>query len=987
MPSIPPGIAIRNAHSFTVTANRDDGDDNSEGYLISLRLDTNAYNVDNSVRTFCTNDPRCVAIYIVDEDETTAPTPPIVSIATSASTITEAAVPGTPPDTNIGQACADNSHCARIIISLSDSIGNPAFAHQDMDVTVGITYSGAADATIRDDDFVWGGDRGEGNIWNVTFAVPGNAQTPVIGFTVRIPAAQNSGFIPKRARDDVHFEADGIITYTVLPGDGYDVTTTAADHENMPLAAANATRVTIVSDERLPLLASIESNVATIAEDGTASCVPPTPPAMNNCAMVSVNIAGTEGAPAGGLPVMINITTTEDDAATLNADYTITGEDDMPIAVTANSFQVTIKAGSTGFNFNVTAVQDAEVERDGVLTFAIAPSPANSYAITQTAYNEAMPLAAAGETRLNLESEDLPVANIRISTDDGDPAAQAVISENGGVATITVTFTPFLFVDSTNIRFRVVSANPDAPASTEFLTTSSDIAIDLDQGTEPGQFFMEVEGTPAPEERPTSPRIVGIRDVAPVGGSTYTFTVSGRDDAAMDAGESYTFALQPLLANKTYDLGGQSAVTVHVRDEDGGTPPVPQASIATSTANILEDSTDTTCTGHATSNCAIVTVLLSGVAPDGGLSVNISPAAFGVAGARESTDYTLSGDPITEGGNPISTITPGTQFAIGIDEGTVVASFTITATPDMDVEANGGFSFTLEAGTGYMAAGGIHGATSVTITNDDLSLATIHGTGVVSLFEGDPANVIVTFAEPHPASAVNLFFDVTPIGTATIDPAAFSDIMIENLGEATHTVSQLPGNKGILAINNVPVDSSFSFSVRPTVDAEAETGEGYELTLRSTSALSVAEVPVGATTCVDNPNCISIHIEDRGAMPPEASIAASNTIAAENGPASDDRSCPANSNCSTFTVTLSRAVGRDVGVRVGVTVTGDDAIVAIDDYMVEGLPGTPGFADSGTFIVTVPAARTSGSFTIIAVDDDAVEGSGVPVFCNTGRPR
>ena len=984
-------------YSFTVTANREDGDDNNEYYL--FRLDHNTPDMDSSTPAYniatgggssrvgssCAGDDLdCIPIYIEDEDTTTMPELPIASIATSAATITEAAVPGTPRNTNVGHACTDNSHCARITVNLRDSGGFSQPARSGfINVKVGITYSGAADATIRDDDFVWGGVADEGNI-NTNRK---NSQNVIIEIGVSVPALHSSGFIPKRARDDPHHEADGIITYTVLPGDGYTVTTTAADHENMPLAEASSTRVTIVSDERLQLpLLSIETNIATITENDTAGfneCGTGVPGI--NCAVLSVIMEGIvradgmTGAPAGGLPVMVSITSA-DDNATQDADYTVLDEHNMPIAVTGGTFQVTIEELFTGENFHVQIAQDAEAERDGVLTFAIVPSTDNSYVVTQAAYNEATPLAAASSTRITLESEDLPQANIRISTDDGDPAAQAVISENGGVATITVTFTPFLFVDSTNIRFRVVSANPAAPASTEFLTTSSDIAIDLDQGTEPGEFFMEVEGTPAPMERPTSPRIVGIRDVAPVGGSTYTFTVSGRDDAAMDAGESYTFALQPLLANKTYDLGGQSAVTVHVRDEDGGTPPVPQASIATSTANILEDSTDTTCTGHATSNCAIVTVLLSGVAPDGGLSVNISPAAFGVAGARESTDYTLSGDPITEGGNPISTITPGTQFAIGIDAGTVVASFTITATPDMDVEANGGFSFTLVDGTGYTVAGTPRNITSVTITNDDMTQATVmvDGAGSATVTEGETTTVTVTFAEPHPDAEVNLFFDVAFIGTATIiNHNAFSDITVSGLGSATHTVRE-PLGGGTLTINNVPAGDSFSFTITATVDA-ADPGEGYELTLGPSSAYSVAEVPAGATTCADNPNCISIHIEDVGTAPPVASIAASNTIAAENGPASDDRSCPANSNCSTVTVLLSRVVGHDVAVTVGFTATSDVAAVATDDYMLEGLASGFG-ATGGTFTVTVPAARTSGSFTIIAVNDDAVEGNGVLSF-------
>ena len=998
--------ANSSSFSFDIAANSDDGDDNSEGYELILSFSSAFTVAEVPDGADCVDNPNCVTVFIEDEDATTTPSTPVADIAISTTTIIEGAPERCTTAFERFMSSSTATNCATVTVSLEDATGTDVLARTDITVIVGIAYSGAADATTisvpannRIDDYIYG----EG----VTVAV---SRTTL---NVTVPAGQSTASFTITARDDVDIEANGIVTYTLNPGDGYTVTDTAADYSTSmkALAAANATRFTIESDEAL-LLASIETNVATITENNTAGfdeCGdnPPT-----NCAMLSVLIDGIvrtdglAGAPPGGFPVMISITAEGGDEATQAADYTVVDENNMPIAVTGNTFQFTIEEDFGVSSFHVKIEQDAEVERDGILTFTIVPSPINNYIVTRTEYNAATPLAAASSTRVTLESEELPVANIRVSTGAGGPAAEAAISEAAGSsnsATITVTFTPFLVVDSTNLRLRVASINS---ANTRFKATDvndrSDVTLDFGED----EFFVENDGP----DTSTSARFIVIPGAVQTGESTYTFTVTGRGDSATDPDERYTFALQAVAAN-TYTVGVvQNTVTVRVQE---GTPSgALEASITTSTTNILEDSTDSSCTGFATSNCAIVTVSLNGVVNRDTRTMNrgspvfahITPTIFGTAGAIEANmDYTLSGlSPRTSIPPP-----PG-SFTISIPVGYSAASFTITAVADELVEANGGFTFTLTpvptenvAGGGYSVAASPANAASVTITNssdaNNKTSATVQVAGTsdapsaaarsATVTEGETENnprVTVTFAEPHPASPINLLFSVkpTPMGNTNVTFAdgAFSDIEVGGFMPAG--IAAVSTNPGLFIINNIPAGGEFSFTITAPDDA-ADAGEGYELTLISSSAYSVAEVPEDATTCADNPNCISIHIEDGSTVPPVASIAASNTTVDESVPVSDDRSCTANSNCSTVTVSLSRAVGHDVWVIVSFTATGD-AIVAGTDYMIEGL--SEALFQFEEFGIVVPALQTSVSFTIIAVDDDVIEEAGVLAFTVRANP-
>ena len=372
--------------------------------------------------------------------------------------------------------------------------------------------------------------------------------------------------------------------------------------------------------------------------------------------------------------------------------------------------------------------------------------------------------------------EDLPVASISIRVgNDGSPGALAVINEDGGEATVTVTFTPPLTeASSLGLQVIILGGAYNGLSGPDVIDPDRDIIINSSSGGTRG--YID--------------RVYAFADVP--AGPTFEFTLTGVDDVIHnEVGEGYTFTLSEELLGVNYSIHPtNNSVSVHIVDAESVSSET-TVSIATS-AGVITEGAANNCTAAMNTNCATIIVSLNALRDDD-LDVPIVRAVSGLAGTVDPADYTL-----LSGNTPI--VVSGNRFTVRVPAGQTTASFTVTAVDGDGPEENGTLSFTLQpdipdmdGGVDYIVA--TSNAVSVTIANDpmDKSTASIsvgsdfgdcrggHSiTEVANNLRTNCTRVTVHF-NPPVTSAVDIFLAVNVVGGATFNAHAnprFSDVTL-----------------------------------------------------------------------------------------------------------------------------------------------------------------------------------------------------------------
>ena len=349
--------------------------------------------------------PNFTLLIIEDDDR------PRASITSAADTINETA------DDNL--ACGVGTLCRIYRVSM-----DRAFIAADAHVRVAFTSSDPTGATVLNTDYTIIPVDSDGTIGAAVTSSPftlrfrtGNVATVATFMVTVLP--------------DSDTEEAGTITFS-LPESINPNTYTVADN---PGAAV----VTIVDEP--DLTASIGANVATISEAGTASVNNACTDSPSNCSVVTVSL--NQQAPAGGMPVLMALGTGGDaNAIELGTDYTVSrGVTDAVIGGTT-TFTVTVPENMNSASFTITMQSDQDHdEEEATLTLALRAG--HLYKVTDT--------ASMARTVITVEGEDLPVASISIRVGDDPPGDLAAITEAAGDrnrATVTVTFTPALTVET-----------------------------------------------------------------------------------------------------------------------------------------------------------------------------------------------------------------------------------------------------------------------------------------------------------------------------------------------------------------------------------------------------------------------------------------------------------------------------------------------------------------------------------------------------------
>ena len=470
------------------------------------------------------------------------------------------------------------------------------------------------------------------------------------------------------------------------PGDDdYTITTTPGDASTM---------VTISSEDVAPPVvpvASIAVSNATITEsDVTGNCsAVDLSSGTTNCTTVTVSL--DENAPTGGLPVMVELTAGGANyAATLGMDYTV------GITVDPSPFTVTVPESQRMVSFMVEAMNDAYVEEDGTLTFALQTGA--GYTVNPT------PEMASAVVTIRSDDMASLVASIAVN--------HATITENG-TDNCATPVTPPATSNCTTVTVSLEGGN--APMG------GVEVMVGLTEGGAAGSTTLTDDYT-----------VTGATVTAPPSSFTVTvlentdeisFTIMAVNDNDVEEDGTLSFALRPgtdYTINPTPDM---ASAEVTISSEDV------VASIAVNNATITEKDGTDDCAIEVmspdTTNCTTVTVSLGGDAPTGGLPVMIALTAGGPAGTTTlgaDGDYTVSG----------ATVDPS-PFMVTVLQGQREASFTIMAVNDDYVEGDGTLSFALQPGTSY-------------IVNTDSDLASVE----ITISSDDMASLVASISANNP---------------------------------------------------------------------------------------------------------------------------------------------------------------------------------------------------------------------------------------------
>ena len=599
----------------------------------------------------------------------------------------------------------------------------------------------------------------------------------------------------------------------------------------------------------------------------------------------------------------------------VTVDLGIGGSATDPDDYTLSGTQIVVPAGSQTGSITLSSVQDTLDENDETVSVEITD------VVNATESDEQQ------QTVTITDDDDPPTVVLSVDTTE--------IAEDGGVATFTAT-----------------------------LSTASSFPVTVD---------LTVGGTATVTDDYT---VAGNQIVIAAGATSGSVTVSAVDDAVVDPGETVVVDIAT-VTNGTEDGEQQATVTIVDNDEPDVTLSVDTATIAeaagvaTFTATLSAPSTlavtvdlsvsgsatatdDYTLSGTqivipagATSGSITVTAVDDLVdEPDETVVVDIASVVNGLEEGEQQQTTTIQDDD-----EPIEVSLSVDNASIAEAGGVAMFIATLSSVAGQDVTVDLGISgtatdpddYTISGTQIVIAAGATTGGVAVTAVDDALDepdeTVVVDITGIVNGVAGGAQQQSATITDDDDPPTVTLAVDSTTIAedagvatlTATLSAASGQDVTIEiaTTGTATVVDDYALGGTPIVIPAGETTGSATVTAVQDTVDEDDETVIVDIEAVTNGTELDTQQQTVTITDDDDPEVALTVDLES---IPEEAGVA-------------------------TFIATLSSA--SDQAVTIDLELTGTATLT--DDY-----------TSSGTQIV-IPAAATSGSVTVTAVQDSLDE--------------
>ena len=870
----------------------------------------------------------------------TAATPITVAVGASTDAANEGTDYTTVADLSMSIPAGSTADTATFTLTPTDDAvveDNETLSVSGTTTVTGLTMTNT-EVTLTDDDGSAGVTIGDAS------AIEGDAIT----FTVTLDKAVQGGFTVTPSFTDG----------TATSGTDYTENTAALTFagnagETATFAVATTEDAVIESNETFTVSLDVSGTTVSVThtdtgtgtildDDGSAAVtltVNPTAVAEDASATtVTVTATMTGGTRADSTEVTVAVGAA-DDGATEGTDYTA-----------VDDFTVTIPAGSTRARstFTLTPTNDDLVEGDETVSVS----------------GSASGLGVTGAT-VTIEDDDVPQGHTdpELTFSGGDPGdggtgLGAVTAAEGDTLTFTVTLD------------RAVSGGLTVtPSFTDGTATS---AADYTENTAALTF-------------------------AGTAGETHTFAVATKDDAVVEADETFTVSLS--VSGTTATVKVSDTVTGTITDDDGS------AAVTIDNASATEGDTLT------------FTVTLD-KAVQGGLTVTPS---FTDGTGTSGTDYTANTAALTFAGTASETQTlkvattedavveTNETFTVSLSvSGTsapVTATDTGAGTITNDDTASTGITLSVSPTTVAEDAG----ATTVTVTAtlNDASrtsatpITVAVGASTDAATEGTDYATVNDLSMSIPAgnTADTATFTLTPTdddvvegaetlsvsGTTTVTGLAVTDTEItltDDDGSAGVTIGDAASLEGDAITFTVTLDKAVQggFTVTPSfTDATATSGTDYT---ENTATLTFAgnagetrtlEVATTEDALVESNETFTVSLSVSGTT---ASVTATDTgtgtIVDDDGSAAvtltvNPTSVAETAGATTVTVTATmtggtRAASTEVTVAVG---SSDDGATEGTDY-----------TTVSDFTVTIPvgSTRAQDTFTLTPTDDTAVEG-------------
>ncbi len=422
---------------------------------------------------------------------------------------------------------------------------------------------------------------------SATVATVGDYGVTAGSRTVTIAGGATSATLTLPTTDDSTDEADGSVTLTLNPGNGYTV-------------------------------GQLSSETAQVQDDDDPQQQQPEQPVV----IPVVSVTGGAGVTEGG-NASFTVTASPVPAADLSVSVTVTASGDY--GATTGSRTVTIPTGGSA-TFTVATTDDSADEADGSVTATLvdgADYDLGTSSATVSVADDDVPVVSisggsgvteGGDASFTITASPVPAADLSVSvtvTASGDygatTGARTVIIPTGGSATFTVATTNDGNDEADgSVTATVNAGNSYTVSSSQGAATVSvaddDVPVVSISGgngvTEGGDASFTITASPVPAADLTVNVTVtasgdygaatGSRTVSIPTGGTATFTVATTDDGNDEADGSVTATL---VDGADYDLGTSSA-TVSVADDDDAPTPETAVTISVEDASASESASD-----------------------------------------------------------------------------------------------------------------------------------------------------------------------------------------------------------------------------------------------------------------------------------------------------------------------------------------------------------------------------------------------------------
>ncbi len=608
--------------------------------------------------------------------------------------------------------------------------------------------------------------------------------------------------------------------------------------------------------------------------------------------------------------------------------------------ITRSGNTLTFAAGSdTGFTFSLVAVDDDQVE--GVEDIVLGLSGAGITSGTAG--------VASGSDAVNVDIVEQDAAvTFSLVADTG-----SVSEESGGVVTYTLSYTggALTGTNQATVDLGIVDDGDGVVAATDGVDYVQALLSAVDAG---------LAGTGITRSGNTLTFAAGSD-------TGFTFSLGAVDDDQVEGVEDIVLGLSGagITSGTAGVASGSDAVNVDIVEQDAAVT----FSLVADTGSVSEESGGVVTytlsyTGGALTGTNQATVDL-GIVDDGDGVVAATDGVDYVQALLSAVDAGLAGTGITRSGNTLT-------FAAGSDTG---FTFSLGAVDDDQVEGVEDIVLGLSgagitSGTAGVASGS--DAVNVDIVEQDaaVTFSLVADTGSVSEESGG----VVTYTLSYTGGAL------TGTNQATVDLGIVDDG--DGVVAATDGVDYVQAllsavdaglaGTGITRSGNTLTfaagsDTGFTFSLGAVDDDQVEGVEDIVL------GLSGAGITSGTAGVASGSDAVNVDIVEQDAAVTFSLVADTGSVSEESG--------------GVVTYTLSYTGGALTGtnqatVDLGIVDDGDGVVAATDgvDYVQAllsavdaGLAGT-GITRSGNTLTFAAGSDTGFTFSLVAVDDDQVEG-------------